>query len=78
MPSDPPSFNLNDDKIFPNLAQTHPQNLPKSSNPNPNWHTHNTPPENNLTSQLSSFITEFKSLINPLIQLLTTVINQLI
>ncbi|KAL4111825.1 hypothetical protein QTP88_015710 [Uroleucon formosanum] len=61
IPSDPPSFNLNDDKIFPNLAQTHPQNLPKSSNPNPNWHTHNTPPENNLTSQLSSFITELKS-----------------
>ncbi|KAL4136392.1 hypothetical protein QTP88_007940 [Uroleucon formosanum] len=78
IPSDPPSFNLNDDKMFPNLAQMHPQNLPKSSNPNPNWHTHNTPPENNLTSQLSSFITELKSVINPLIQLLTTVINQLI
>ncbi|KAL4149790.1 hypothetical protein QTP88_003654 [Uroleucon formosanum] len=64
IPSDPPSFNLNDDKIFPNLAQTYPQNLPKSSNPNPNWHTHNTPPENNLTSQLSSFITELKSVFD--------------
>jgi len=78
IPSDPPNFNFNDDKIFPNLSQTHPQNLPKSSNSNPNSHIHNTPPDNNLTSQLSSFITELKSVINPLIQLLTTVINKLI
>ena len=78
IPSDPPNFNFNDDKTFPNLSQTHPQNIPKSSNPNLNSHTHNTPPENNLTSQLSSFITELKSIINPLIQLLTTVINKLI
>lgn len=45
---------------------------------NQNSHMHNIPIENNLTSQLSSFITELKSIINLLIQLLTTVINQLI
>lgn len=46
-----------------------------------NSHTNNLPQQNNndssnLTNQLSSFISEFKSIINPLITLLTTVINK--
>jgi hypothetical protein len=38
----------------------------------------NTQPDNNLISQFSSFSSELKLVINPLIQLLTTVINKLI
>lgn len=78
IPLDPPNFNPNDDKTFPNLPQTRSQNHSQSTNPNRNSNIQNAPPETNLTSQLLSFITELKSIINPLIQLLTTVINKLI
>jgi hypothetical protein len=40
--------------------------------------THNPIQENNIEKLMSSFLTEMKLLINPLIQLLTTVINKLI
>lgn len=40
--------------------------------------THNPTQENNIVKLMSTFLTEMKLLINPLIQLLTTVINKLI
>jgi len=79
-----PNLNLNNTKEFPSLPtnMSHPQN----SKDKPNYYKKNhynsnlfnTQPDNNLTSQFSSFLSELKLVINPLIQLLTTVINKLI
>jgi len=79
-PSDLPNFNINDSKAFPNLSKNNSRNYSQNckSNPNPNSNTTNIPPENVLTTQFSSFLSELKLIINPLIQLLTTVINKLI
>lgn len=68
-----PPPNINDNKTFPNLTQN-PQCL-NSSNKTDSQSNSTDSISNN---QLSSFLTEFKLLINPLIQLLTTVINKLI
>lgn len=76
LPSDPSNFNDNDTKTFPNLPQTHFHNHLQNTNSNKNAHITNTPSENNLTTQLSSFITELKLIINPLIRFLTTVIKK--
>jgi len=79
-PSDLPNFNINDTKAFPNLSNNNSRNYSQNlkSNPNSNSNTTNIPPENVLTTQFSSFLSELKLIINPLIQLLTTVINKLI
>lgn len=55
------------------------QNCP-SLPQNPSSHTqdHNSTQNHNTTAQLSSFINEFKALINSLISLLTTVIDKII
>lgn len=67
--------NINDTSSFPKLSlQSHHLNTPKHTLPNG---TENQS-ESNLATQLSSFISEFKLIINPLISLLTTVINKLI
>ncbi|KAE9522663.1 hypothetical protein AGLY_016936 [Aphis glycines] len=67
--------NINDTSSFPKLSsQSHHPNTPKHTLPND---TENQS-ESNLATQLSSFISEFKLIINPLISLLTTVINKLI
>jgi len=50
-------------KNFPPLSHTQEQNSTQNQN---------------IAAQLSSFINEFKALINPLISLLTTVIDKLI
>jgi len=66
--------NINDTSSFPNLTQ----------NPSNSHHktykitsSDNTSNESEIALQLSSFITEFKLILNPLISLLTTVINKL-
>jgi len=79
-----PNLNLNNSKEFPSLPTnvSHPQdskdklNYYKKNHYNANMF--NTQPDNNLISQFSSFLSELKLVINPLIQLLTTVINKLI
>uniref|UniRef100_A0A2S2PDP8 Nucleic-acid-binding protein n=1 Tax=Schizaphis graminum TaxID=13262 RepID=A0A2S2PDP8_SCHGA len=79
-PSDLPNFNINDTKAFPNLSKNNSRNYSQNLKPNlnSNSNTTNIPPENVLTTQFSSFLSELKLIINPLIQLLTTVINKLI
>lgn len=61
---------------------THPgysQNFPTlPQNPSSHAQDHNSSQNQNIAAQLSSFINEFKALINPLISLLTTVIDKLI
>lgn len=69
--STPP--NITDNKTFPNLTQNS-QNHNNSNTTEPRYN----PSDNISNNQLSSFLIEFKQLINPLIQLLTTVINKLI
>lgn len=69
--STPP--NITDNKTFPNLTQN-PQIQNNSNKTDPQ----SNPPDIISNNQLSSFLIEFKQLINPLIQLLTTVINKLI
>jgi len=67
--------NINDTSSFLKLSsQSHHPNTPKHTLPND---TENQS-ESNLATQLSSFISEFKLIINPLISLLTTVKNKLI
>lgn len=60
---------LTDTSSFPHLSQKPPQT--KSQNNNENSHA-------SIAIQLSSFISEFKLIINPLISLLTTVIDKLL
>lgn len=68
-----PPPNINDNKTFPNLTQNPPNHsFPKTTDSQSNS------TDNISNNQLSSFLIEFKQLINPLIQLLTTVINKLI
>lgn len=82
--SDQPNINLNNTKEFPSLPTnaSHPQdskNKPNYYKKNHfNSNMFNTQPDNNLTSQFSSFLSELKLVVNPLIQLLTTVINKLV
>lgn len=77
-------FYLQNPKKFPSfpLNMSHSQNINDKLNYNKknyyNSNMSNTQLENYLTSQVSSFSTELKLVINPLIQLLTTVINKLI
>jgi len=65
-------------------SQNKPNNTRKTySKAAQNLNTNNQPQHNNndslnLTNQLSSFISELKSIINPLITLLTTVINKVL
>ena len=67
--------NISDTSSFPKLtSQSLHLNTPKHT---PSNDTTNQS-ESNLATQLSSFISEFKLIINPLISLLTTVINKLI
>ena len=67
--------NINDNSSFPKLTSQSPHsNTPKHTPPND---TENQS-ESNLTTQLSSFISEFKLIINPLISLLTTLVNKLL
>lgn len=69
---DPPD--IKNTSSFPNLTHQHlHSNAPNNTPPN----TTINPPEFNIATQLSSFISEFKLIINPLISLLTTVINKL-
>ena len=66
--------NINDTSSFPNLTQNPSNSQHKTyKNTPPN----NTSNESEIALQLSSFITEFKLILNPLISLLTTVINKL-
>lgn len=59
---------------------TYSQNFPPLNNeaPLPHSQTNNINPNQDLTTQLSSFINDLKALINPLVSLLTTVIEKLI
>jgi len=68
-------LNINDTSSFPNLTHHPPnhQHHKDSQNIPPN----NTTPHSEIASLLSSFINEFKLILNPLISLLTTVINKL-
>jgi len=65
-------------------SQNKPNNTRKTySKAAQNLNTNNQPQHNNkdslnLTNQLSSFISKLKSIINPLITLLTTVINKVL
>jgi len=70
--SGPP--NIRDTTYFPNLNSQpfHPTTL-KNTPPNATANQS----ESNIVTQLSSFISEFKLIINPLISLLTTVVNRL-
>jgi transposase len=67
-----PPPNINDNKTFPNLTQN-PQSHSSSNKTDSQFNS----TDNISNNQLSSFLIEFKQLINPLIQLLTTVINKL-
>lgn len=60
--------------------QIYSQNFPhlNSESPLPHSQTNNLNPNQDLTTQLSSFINDLKALINPLVSLLTTVIEKLI
>jgi len=69
--STPP--NITDNKTFPNLTQN-----PQIQNNSNKTEPQSNPPDIISNNQLSSFLIEFKQLTNPLIQLLTTVINKLI
>lgn len=62
---------------FPPLPNTPNTSKPQGSHAN-HWSKKETPAENNLTNQLSSFINELKTIINPMISLLTTVIEKFI
>lgn len=70
--------NTSDVNSFPQLPSNS-QNHTYSNKTSQNQHIpENVPPDTIPGNQLSSFLLEFKQLINPLIQLLTTVINKLI
>jgi len=62
---------------FPPLSKTPTISILPGNHRN-HWSKNDIPAENNLTNQLSSFINELKSSINPMITLLTTVIEKLI
>lgn len=68
-----PPPNINDNKTFPILTHN-----PQSQSSSNKTDSQSNSTDNISNNQLSSFLTEFKQLINPLIQLLTTVINKLI
>lgn len=73
---DPP--NINDSKAFPSFSQTQPPINNQSKKKSYKQKLSNEPTENNITIQLSSFLSELKLLICPLIQLLTNLINKLV
>jgi len=65
---------------YESTHQAYSQNFPPLNQDSSHSHDNN-PKDNqneNISAQLSSFINEFKALINPLISLLTTVIDKLI
>lgn len=67
--------NINDNSSFPKLTSQSSQSATPKYNPT-NDTTNKSEPD--IASLLSSFISEFKLMINPLISLLTTVIDKLI
>ncbi|KAF0722836.1 Uncharacterized protein FWK35_00027872, partial [Aphis craccivora] len=61
-----------------NNSQTYSQATLQNKNPIHTNNEHQNQQNVNMTTQLTSFLNEFKSLINPLISLLTTVIDKLL
>lgn len=70
--------NIHDNKEFPDLNQNSFNDHSQSQRQNSQYHTQFSLTDNNMANQLSSFLTEFKLLISPLIELLTTVIKKII
>jgi len=73
-PRQPPGVNAYESSHQAYTQHFPPLNQDSSSNTQDTNSSHN----QNITAQLSSFINEFKALINPLISLLTSVIDKLI
>jgi len=73
-----PSLNSTSHPNNSNNSQTYSQATLQNKNPIHTNNEHQTQQNVNMTTQLTSFLNEFKSLINPLISLLTTVIDKLL
>ena len=68
------ALNLTDTSSFPHLSQ----NSPLIKSQNNTFQNNNKKSHESIEIQLSSFISEFKLIINPLISLLITVIDKLL